>query len=223
MDGANFKAGAVAGVKTIKNPITAARMVMENSGYVLLTGTGAEQFATLNKLDIVDPSYFKTADRWQQIIDIKKREAANAIIHPSLKFGTVGAVAIDNLGHLAAGTSTGECLTKNLAGWAAHQSLAQALMQTISVQFRAQVMVSIFIRHTVAREVASLIEYKYLPVGIAAQTVLNNVLAAGGRGGLIAIDSFGNLAMPHTTQGMFWAYIKAKGEAVMNVCNMIIE
>jgi beta-aspartyl-peptidase (threonine type) len=224
MDGAAFKAGAVAGVQTVKHPISAARMVMENSEHVMMTGRGAEKFAMIKGLVIVDPTYFKTEERWQQIIQIKKTEAPLLRIENSLsKFGTVGAVALDKLGRLAAGTSTGGMLNKKygrvgdspIIGAGTYANHICAVSGTGHGEY--------FIRHTVARDIAALMEYKNLSVAEAAKAVLDKVAQAGGVGGVIALDASGNIAMPHSTEGMFWAYIKADGKKEINICNMIIE
>jgi len=224
MDGAAFKAGAVAGVQTVKHPISAARMVMENSEHVMMTGRGAEKFAMIKGLEIVDPTYFKTEERWQQIIQIKKTEAPLLRIENSLsKFGTVGAVALDKHGRLAAGTSTGGMLNKKfgrvgdspIIGAGTYANHICAVSGTGHGEY--------FIRHTVARDIAALIEYKNLSVAEAAKTVLDKVAQAGGVGGVIALDASGNIAMPHSTEGMFWAYIKGDGKTEINICNMIIE
>ncbi len=225
MDGAGLKAGAIAGVQTIKHPISAARMVMENSDYVMLIGKGAERFAMMKGLEIVEPSYFITEDRWLQIIQVKKMEAASAKmeISSSPKFGTVGAVALDKQGKLAAGTSTGGMLNKKygrvgdspIIGAGTYANYVCAISGTGHGEY--------FIMHTVARDIASLMEYKNLTVTEASKAVLDKVTQAGGIGGVIALDASGNIAMPHSSEGMFWACIKADGKMEINVCNMIIE
>jgi beta-aspartyl-peptidase (threonine type) len=225
MDGASLNAGSVAGVKTIKNPISAARMIMENSAHVMMTGAGAEKFAASKKLQIVDQSYFKTEDRWKQILQIKNPDASpSGDFSLTSKFGTVGAVALDSNGKLAAGTSTGGMLNKKfgrvgdspIIGAGTYANHICAVSGTGHGEY--------FIRYTVARDIASLMEYKYLSVTEAADEVIKNKVAkAGGLGGVIALDAEGNIAMPHTTDGMFWAYIKADGTTAVNVSNIIIE
>jgi beta-aspartyl-peptidase (threonine type) len=223
MHGAALKAGSVAGVKTIKNPITAARLVMETSEHVMMTGSGAEKFANKNNLEIVDPSYFKTEDRWNQIVALKESESLLNEIPNSSKFGTVGAVALDVFGNLAAGTSTGGMLNKRygrvgdspIIGAGTYANHVCAVSGTGHGEY--------FIRHTIARDIAALMEYKGLTVAQASQQMIDKVTQAGGIGGVIALDSSGNFAMPHSTEGMFWAYITSDGKTEVNVCNMIIE
>jgi beta-aspartyl-peptidase (threonine type) len=219
MDGATLRAGAVAGVRTIKNPISAARAVLEHSPYVLLTGAGADQFATEAGLEIAPPAWFRTPDRWQQF------EALQLGAAPAgAKYGTVGAVALDQAGHLAAGTSTGGMFNKKygrvgdspLIGAGTYANAVCAVSGTGHGEF--------FIRYTVARDIAALVEYRGLSVQAAAKLVIQQKVApAGGRGGVIALDAQGNLAMPHSTEGMFWSYRSADGRAATNVCNMVIE
>ena len=226
MNGTAFIAGAVAGVQTIKNPISAARMVMEKSDHVMMTGTGAEKFAAEKNLEIVDPSYFKTEERWQQIQEIKNAETdfSQTKLSPSpSKLGTVGAVALDINGNLAAGTSTGGMLNKKygrvgdspIIGAGTYANHICAVSGTGHGEF--------FIRHTVARDIAALMEYKNLSVDEAASEVIDKVRKAGGLGGVIALDVSGNLSMQYSTEGMFWAYMKVGGNPEINVCNIIIE
>jgi beta-aspartyl-peptidase (threonine type) len=223
MDGSAFKAGSVAGVKTIKNPISAARMVMENSEHVMMTGSGAEKFAENNGLEIVHPSYFKTEERWNQIVELKRAESLAIINSNTAKFGTVGAVALDAFGNLAAGTSTGGMLNKKfgrvgdspIIGAGTYANHICAVSGTGHGEY--------FIRHTVARDIAALLEYREMTVADASKHIIDKVTQAGGIGGVIALDSNGIFAMPHSTEGMFWAYITSTGESEVNVCNMVIE
>lgn len=225
MDGSNKKAGAVAGVTIIRNPISAARAVMEKSPHVMMAGHGAELFATTMGLEIVDPSYFWTEKRWkalQQELLQEQRDASGP--HASLerapysepeekKFGTVGAVALDSGGNLAAGTSTGGTTNKRYgrigdspvigAGtYAANDSCA--VSATGAGEF--------FIRWSVAYDIAALMKYKGLTVEQASNEVVNQKLvAAKGDGGVIALDRKGNFAMPFNTEGMYRGYIGADG------------
>ncbi|TGE20058.1 isoaspartyl peptidase/L-asparaginase family protein [Hymenobacter elongatus] len=226
MDGATLRAGAVAGVRTVRNPISAARAVMEQSAHVLLTGSGADAFAAQAGLEIVDPSWFRIEERWEQIQRVKQAERQRAAEQPGpppAKYGTVGAVALDKAGNLAAGTSTGGMLNKKfgrvgdspLIGAGTYANHCCAVSGTGHGEF--------FIRHAVAHDIAALVEYKGLPVAEAAALVMQKVAAAGGVGGVIALDAQGNIAMPHSTEGLFWAYRKADGQTQVNVCHMIIE
>jgi L-asparaginase / beta-aspartyl-peptidase len=208
MDGSNLAAGAVAGVTDIKNPITAARLVMTRSPHVLLTGAGASQFAKEQGLEIVSPSYFFTQRRWNDLQEILKKE----------KTGTVGCVALDRHGNLAAGTSTGGMDNKRYnrigdtpiigAGTYANNATC-AISATGHGEF--------FIRWTVAHDISALMEYKGLSIHDAADLVVNNKLVkAGGSGGVIGLDRRGNIAMPFNSAGMFRAFATADGkEAVL--------
>jgi beta-aspartyl-peptidase (threonine type) len=220
MDGATLLAGAVAGVRTVKNPISAARAVLERSAHVLLTGAGADEFAAIAGLEIVPPAWFRTEERWQQWQALQQAEASV----PAPKYGTVGAVALDRAGRLAAGTSTGGMLNKKfgrvgdspLIGAGTYANHLCAVSGTGHGEF--------FIRHAVAHDIAALMEYKGLSVQEAAQLVIHHKVApAGGLGGVIALDRQGNVAMPYSTGGLFWALASADGRTETNVCNMVIE
>jgi beta-aspartyl-peptidase (threonine type) len=224
MEGKTMRAGAVAGTRIIKNPITAARAVMENSAHVMLTGPGADAFAAASGLQVVDPSYFKVEERWKQIEQIKQEEAMQRQGRESSKYGTVGAVALDASGNLAAGTSTGGMLNKKwgrigdtpVIGAGTYANQVCAVSCTGHGEF--------FIRYTAAHDIAALMEYKNLSVEEATHEVLfNKVTKAGGVGGVIALDTKGNRATPHSTEGMFWASMQKDGTCHINVCHMIIE
>jgi beta-aspartyl-peptidase (threonine type) len=224
MEGKTMRAGAVAGTRTIKNPITAARAVMENSAHVMLTGSGADAFAAASGLEAVDPSYFKVEERWEQIQQIKQKEGALPGGGTPSKYGTVGAVALDASGNLAAGTSTGGMLNKKwgrigdtpIIGAGTYANQVCAVSCTGHGEF--------FIRYTAARDIAALMEYKNLTVEEATHEVLfNKVTKAGGVGGVIALDAKGSWATPYSTEGMFWASMQEDGTCHINVCHMIIE
>lgn len=223
MDGQTKKAGAVAGVTIIKNPILAARAVMDKSPHVMMTGRGAELFATQMGLEIVDPSYFWTKDRWEQLqkqlVEEEKAKQgkpggmADAQQDLDEEFGTVGAVALDQYGNLAAGTSTGGMTNKKFgrigdspiigAGTYADNETC-AVSGTGHGEF--------FIRYTVAHEIAALMKYKGLSVAAAADQVVNHTLKdVGGDGGVIALDAKGNFAMPFNSAGMYRGFIGDDG------------
>ena len=222
MDGATLRAGAVVGVQTVRNPISAARAVLERSAHVLLTGAGADQFAAEMGLETALPEWFRTEERWQQFQALR-----SAGTHPAAsptKYGTVGAVALDQAGHLAAGTSTGGMLNKQygrvgdspIIGAGTYANHVCAVSGTGHGEF--------FIRHVVAHDIAALIEYRGLSVAAAAHQVIHEKLAlAGGKGGVIALDARGHVAMPHSTEGLLWAYVSADGRSGTNVCNLIVE
>jgi beta-aspartyl-peptidase (threonine type) len=222
MDGATLKAGAVAGVTTVRNPITLARAIMERSPHVMLIGPGAERFAAEQKLDLVPPSYFFTERRWQGLerdLKAKKlpiparpagapRPSAAAAQAPldERKFGTVGVVARDTRGRLAAGTSTGGMTGKRwgrvgdvpVIGAGTYAEKDCAVSATGSGEY--------FIRLTVAREICALHAYKGLSIQAAADEVIQKRLTAlGGDGGVIALDGRGTSAFSLNTSGMYRA------------------
>lgn len=216
MDGSSQKAGAVGGVSIIKNPVRLARAVMEQSPHVFLTGRGAEQFALEQGIDTIDPKWFYTEERWktlQEMLDEEKKQGKTGSLDPRLrdsKFGTVGCVAMDNQGHLAAGTSTGGMTNKRWnrlgdspvigAGTYASDD-ACAVSCTGHGEY--------FIRYSVAHDVWALMSYKGLSVGEAADFVVNKKLVEkGGEGGLIAVDKNGNIALAFNSEGMYRGYAK---------------
>lgn len=223
MDGKSMKAGSVSGIRTVRNPISAARAVLEKSTHVMLSGSGADEFAAAAGLEIVDPAYFRVEERWEQIQKLKQEDASAAAERQN-KWGTVGAVALDGAGNLAAGTSTGGMLNKKwgrigdtpVIGAGTYANQLAAVSCTGHGEF--------FIRYTVAHDIAALMEYKQLSVEEASREVLmNKVTKAGGVGGVIALDGKGNGAVLHSTEGMFWAIIGPDNACQVNVCHMIIE
>jgi len=199
MDGRNLKAGAVARVKTVKNPISAARKVMEETWHVMLSGDGADKFAKEQGLDIVDPNYFYTQRRWDSLKKIQVE-----------KHGTVGCIALDKHGNLAAGTSTGG-LTNKRWGRVGDSPIigagTYANNQTCAVSGTGQG--EYFIRGNVAYDVSAIMEYKGKSVGEAAQNVIRKLSDKGGNGGIITMDSKGNISMPFNTAGMYRGFRKA--------------
>jgi beta-aspartyl-peptidase (threonine type) len=221
MEGRTRRAGAVAGVTRIRNPVELARAVMERSPHVMMVGEGAERFAVEIGMPLVDPSYFHTDERWEQLQKAKAAlakdpQASISRDAPGLfdtKFGTVGAVAVDRDGDLAAATSTGGMTAKRWgrvgdapiigAGtWADNGSVA--VSATGHGEF--------FIRNAVAHDIAALVAYKGLPVRAAAdEVVMRTLVERGGEGGVIAIDRRGNIAQPFNSQGMYRGAIDANG------------
>ena len=222
MDGSNLMAGAVAGVTTIKNPITAAHAVMTKSEHVMLVGKGAELFAAQNGLEIVDPSYFFDSTRYQQLLKLRAKEVGkeasvkDAFEDPYIrdtKFGTVGAVALDKFGNIAAGTSTGGMNNKKYgrvgdapiigAGTYANNNTC-AVSATGWGEF--------FIRLSVSHDISALMEYGGLSLADAADSVVMKKLPRlGGDGGVVALDRRGNFAMTFCSEGMYRGYITKKG------------
>ena len=264
MEGQHLKAGAVAGVTVVRNPITAARAVMEKSEHVMMAGSGAEQFAREKGLVIVEPAYFFTQARYDQLQEALREEKsagtpdqlsaptkvapttptktkgkaktegngkpgkptsavpasptnldkAALIFTEGQKYGTVGAVALDQFGNLAAATSTGGMTNKRYGRigdapiigcgtYADNQSCA------VSCTGWGEY----FIRATVARDVAARIEFQQVPIAQAAQATIDKVAKLGGDGGLIALDRQGNIAMPFNSEGMYRGFIKADGKS----------
>ena len=225
MDGKTLAAGAVASLKHIKNPISLARLVMEKSGHVMMDGEGAEAFARENGIELVDQKYFYTQERWEALEKIKAAEKSRTgaagkafIITDQDRHGTVGAVALDRNGNLAAATSTGGTTNKRPgrvgdspvigAGTYANNSTC-AVSDTGDGEY--------FIRATVAHDVSALMEYRGMSLKEAAQSVLDKVAKLGGSGGLIAIDRQGNIALPFNTSGMYRAYVDPNGKFVVEI------
>ncbi|WP_108867884.1 isoaspartyl peptidase/L-asparaginase family protein [Aquimarina aquimarini] len=223
MDGSNLNAGAVAGVKTVKNPINLAREVMLNSPHVLLSGSGAELFAKERNLEIVDPAYFFTEDRMKSLETVKeklKNKEANkttAFYDPIIKdakFGTVGCAALDKHGNLAAGTSTGGMTNKKwnrigdspIIGAGTYANNATCAVSSTGWG-------EYFIRAMVAHDISALMEYKGVSLQQAAHEVIQKKLTdLGGTGGIVAIDNQGNVTMEFNTAGMYRASMNAKDE-----------
>jgi beta-aspartyl-peptidase (threonine type) len=223
MDGSTGRAGAVAGVTTVKNPITAARAVMEKSGHVLLAGPGADAFAKSAGCQIVDPSYFRTEYRWRAYQERLRKEKdadgkSSSIDRKSLpgaeRFGTVGAVALDRHGNLAAATSTGG-LTMKRHGRIGDSPIigAGTFARNESCAVSATGDGEYFIRGVAAHDVAARVEYKKQSVADAARDALaNRITKAGGEGAFIVLDRTGALAMPFNTEGMYRGYVTSDGK-----------
>jgi len=240
MNGADLNAGAVSGVQHIKNPITAARMVMEKSKHVMLSGQGAEDFAKEQEIELVDPKYFYDDRRYRQLksaikrtqveLDHDGKESTKPVdkedgkqgslwSKESEKFGTVGAVALDYKGNLAAGTSTGGMTNKQYgrigdspiigAGTYANNKTC-AVSCTGHGEF--------FIRNVVAYDVAAIMDYQNKPLKEAAEYVVNTKLKEqAASGGLIALDAKGNVAMPFNTKGMYRGVIYEDGRIEVKI------
>lgn len=219
MDGSNLMAGAVAGVTTIKNPITAAHAVMTKSEHVMMVGPGAEKFAAEQGLEIVDPSYFFDSTRYRQLKRVQEREGDKqaALIDPYIKdkkFGTVGAVALDQFGNIAAGTSTGGMTNKRYGRVGDAPIIGAgtyANNKTCGVSATGHG--EYFIRLGVARDIAAMMEYADMSLQEAADSVIMKKLTTlGGEGGIIALDRQGNVSMTFNSEGMYRGYIRKKGE-----------
>lgn len=221
MDGRNLMAGAVTGIKNIKNPVSLARAVMEKSEHVFLSGLGAMEFAEKMHLEFAPDEYFFVQERYDQLLVAKEYDkvildhavTGNNIPPPSKK-GTVGAVALDKGGNIAAATSTGGMTNKKFgrvgdspvigAGTYANNDTC-AISCTGHGEF--------FIRSVVAYDISCLMEYKGLSLKEACDLVVHQKLVKiGGEGGLVAIDAMGNIEMPFNSEGMFRGMKKSSGE-----------
>jgi beta-aspartyl-peptidase (threonine type) len=220
MEGKTLRAGAVAGVTIIRNPISAARAVMEKSKHVMMAGHGAELFATSVGLDIVDPSYFWTEPRWKALQEELMKEGgqtprASADNPDDHKYGTVGAVALDTAGNLAAGTSTGGTTNKRYGRIGDSPIIgAGTYADNASVAVSCTGTGEYFIRWTVAHDIAALVKYKGMTVQQAGDEVIHKKLEpVGGDGGAIVLDAQGNFALPFNTEGMYRGWIGGDGVA----------
>ena len=214
MEGHTRRAGAVAGVTTIKNPILLARSVMEESEHVMLAGEGAEKFADMQKdIQRVDPKYFDTDKRLHQLQDAKAKEAAHAThTVQGTYFGTVGAVALDQQGHIAAGTSTGGMTNKKWSRVGDSPIIGAGTFATDKCGVSGTGWGEFYIRAVVAHDICARVEYRGDSLALAAEDVINKVVPAmGGDGGAIALDKDGNIAMPFNTGGMSRGWINPDG------------
>ncbi|HEY7752282.1 MAG TPA: isoaspartyl peptidase/L-asparaginase [Steroidobacteraceae bacterium] len=213
MDGATQKAGAVAGVRHIRNPIELARMVMERTPHVLLAGEGAEEFALEQGMALVPGSYFHTERRWKQLEEAQRADKVASATQDTDYFGTVGAVARDRDGNLAAATSTGGMTNKRwgrigdspIVGAGTYADNATcAVSATGSGEY--------FIRAVVAHEICARVRLSGVPAAVAARDVVHGRLKEiGGDGGVIVVDRDGALSLEFNTEGMFRAARDSRG------------
>lgn len=222
MEGRNLHAGAVSMVSGVKNPVKLARLVMEKSGHVFLAGAGAEEFARTMKCEFRNTEYFYDELRYQQWLQVRgtdKTQLDHSILPTDEKFGTVGAVACDSKGDLAAATSTGGMTNKRFgrvgdtpmigAGNYANNNTC-AISCTGSGEF--------FIRSVVAYDVSCLMEYKGMTLQEACDEVIHHRLKKiGGDGGLIGVDAKGNVVMSFNTEGMYRAACNSAGETYIAI------
>jgi beta-aspartyl-peptidase (threonine type) len=238
MDGKTLKAGAVATLKHVKNPISLARLVMEKSPHVMMIGEGAEKFARENAIELVPQSYFFTQRRYDALQRIKaeekkKAEAEKAGKKISLieskkdenRHGTVGAVAVDKFGNLAAATSTGGMTNKKFGRVGDAPIIgAGTYANNNSCAVSATGWGEYFIRLGVARDIAAIMEYQAMPIQQAVDRVIQQKLPALGKmdnedadGGVIAIDKFGNIGISFNSAGMYRAYVDVNGKPVVQI------
>ncbi|HEX5653350.1 MAG TPA: isoaspartyl peptidase/L-asparaginase [Chitinophagaceae bacterium] len=238
MNGQTLAAGSVAGVTTIRNPISAARAVMEKSPHVMMTGKGAEIFAKQQGLTIVDPSYFRTEERWKSLQKakagdslqkrkkdsiLKKTTAFSEFYDSPLgltgKYGTVGAVALDRHGNLAAATSTGGMTNKKYGRVGDAPIIGSgtyANNQTVAISCTGWG--EYFIRLVMAKSISDMMEFGKMSLRDAAhEMIMKRLPALGGDGGLIAVDKDGNIALPFCTEGMYRGFVKSDGSKAVKI------
>jgi isoaspartyl peptidase/L-asparaginase-like protein (Ntn-hydrolase superfamily) len=220
MDGATLRAGAVAAARRIRNPVLAARAVMEKSPHVMLAGAGADAFARKKGLELVTPDYFTTRQRLVslELALLRKRGRLSSKATAAEKHGTVGAVALDSVGNLAAATSTGG-FTNKMAGRVGDTPIigagTYANNETCAVSGTGDG--EFFIRGVLGHNVSARMRYLHEPVSAAARAALAEVAALGGLGGLIAVDRRGRIAMPFTTEGMYRGHVLGNGKVVVSI------
>jgi len=211
MDGATRRAGAVAVVTRIRNPIHAARLVLEKSPHVLMVGSGAEEFIRACGVRLVARRYFITAERRRQLERVRSRDRARRSREPDARdsIGTVGAVALDVHGNVAAGTSTGGMVNKQFGRVGDSPVIGAgtyAWNQTCAVSATGHG--EYFIRAVAAHQLSALMAYRRFTLARAAAAVIDDIALLGGQGGLIAVDRAGKVAMPYNTEGMFRGCIR---------------
>ena len=215
MDGGTLMAGAVAGVHTVRNPILLARAIMEKSGHVMMVGRGAEIFAKEQGVALVDPSYFRTEKRWQQLQKALKEEAAGQA-HTDLEtakhFGTVGAVALDRQGHLAAGTSTGGMTNKRYGRVGDSPIIGAGTYANADCAVSGTGWGEFYIRAVAAHDICARMAYLNETPHQAGEAVINQAIPRlGGDGGAIVLGADGAIATPFNTVGMYRGWIGVDG------------
>jgi beta-aspartyl-peptidase (threonine type) len=214
MEGHTRRAGAIAGVTTVRNPVKLARAVMEHSPHVMLAGIGAEKFAdTRPELERVKNSWFDTERRRQQLEAAQAKEKAGAaLVEKGKYFGTVGAVALDAQGHIAVATSTGGMTNKKWGRVGDSPVIGAGTWADERCGVSGTGWGEFYIRNAVAHDICARVAYRGDTLAVAADEVINKVVpGAGGDGGAIALDRDGNIAMPFNTTGMYRAWIKPDG------------
>ena len=219
MHGENLDAGAVAGVSTVKSPIALARTVMEDSPHVMLAGAGAEAFALERGFDPVPAEYFATERRREALEAYKANEQAGLKPEADHKFGTVGVVVLDQAGNLIAGTSTGGMTGKRWGRIGDSPVIgAGTYADNRSCAVSATGHGEYFIRHTVARDICARMQFGGMTLKEAATTVvMEELVAAVGEGGIVAVDPTGGVALVFNTPGMYRASINAAGHKVVGI------
>ncbi len=225
MDGTGLRAGAVAGLRHVRNPIDLARAVMERSRHVMLIGQGAEAFAREQQLTMVDSTYFITerrADALRRTLEAERRtspdDAAAAMLPEDGRYGTVGAVAVDRQGRMAAATTTGGMNNKRwgrvgdvpVIGAGTYANEQCAISATGSGEY--------FIRNVVAYDICARMLYRGTTLAAAAdEVVMRKLVEQGGEGGVVAVDRAGNMAMPFNTSGMYRGWVRQDGRIEVRI------
>ncbi|MCG6659786.1 isoaspartyl peptidase/L-asparaginase [Halomonas campisalis] len=218
MDGQGSRAGAIAGISSARNPVLAARCVMEHTEHVLLCGAGAEAFVRDQGLDIEDAAYFHTPLRWEQLLSV--RDSPEVILDHSEtassnkddKLGTVGAVARDADGNLAAATSTGGLTNKRYGRVGDSPIIGHGTYADTRVAVSATGVGEAFMKAMAGHDVAARMKYAGVSLANAAHAVIHeSVHRLGGYGGLIAVDRDGNVTLPFNTEGMYRGVIREAG------------
>ena len=222
MDGATRRAGAVAALTRVRNPIRAARAVMERSPHVFMIGAGAEQFAREQDLVFVKPSYFRTEARWRQYQDAKRKAAAERNVQVDLPssayYGTVGAVALDREGHIAAATSTGGMTMKRYGRVGDVPVIGGGTWAEPGCAVSATGWGEFFIRAGAAHEICARVRLGGSTLDAAARAVVqHDIPAMGGDGGVIAIDRYGTITMPYSSAGMYRGRIDSDGKVTVAI------
>ena len=230
MKGKTMQAGAVAGVTTIKNPILAAKAVMNNSAHVMMAGMGAEEFAKKQGLEIVDPSYFKTEDRWNSLQKVLEKDKEKMELDHDAKtqayvpfnfvdekFGTVGAVALDAKGNITAGTSTGGMTNKRYSRVGDSPIIGAGTYANNEVGVSCTGWGEYFIKAIAAYDVAALMKYKQVSSQEAGKEVIKKIGEMGGDGGMIVLDKNGQASFPFNTAGMYRGSITQSGKIFIEI------
>ena len=226
MDGATLAAGAVAGLTRVRNPVLAARAVMQHSGHVLMIGQAAQDFVAGHGIELVAPEWFDTPERHAQLLRAQEAASGAVLDHdgasraaepidPDRKFGTVGAVALDGQGRLAAATSTGGMTNKRVGRVGDSPVIGAGCYANERVAVSCTGSGEMFIRAVAAYDVSALMEYAGLSLAQAAHRVVDDkLMRIDGRGGLIAVDARGEVSLPFNTEGMYRGYARV-GEPVV--------
>lgn len=228
MDGHTLKCGALAGVRRVRNPVSGARMVMDSSRYVFLHGSGAEKFLKREGMELVDTSYFRTAFRWEQHLKMlhkdttqldneKTSEVPPIDERTTRKYGTVGCVALDRKGHLAAATSTGGLANKRWRRIGDSPIIGAGTYADTLCAVSCTGRGEDFMRLVLAKGVSDRMRYRQDTLQAAVSDALRELVNIGGRGGLIAIDRMGHVVLDFTTSGMFRGCIDAEGKRMVAV------